>query len=157
MFVYKSSLQVSVIEVVPLEGGGFLERKAHARLPSRKVTILDIHGSLFYAGAWTMERRLPRVEGLAGAVVVFRLHGHNEIGSTFIDVVERYSRDLYEHGGKLMIAGAGRRVMAQLRQTGVVDDLGPENVIEEGEVLEDAIYQAYEAGSRWIETSHSEK
>lgn len=151
LFVYKSSLQVRVIEVVPLPGGSFSERRAPTHLPSEKVTILDFHGSLFYAGAWTVERHLPRPEGSYRAVVVLRLHGHTEIGSTFVEVMERYSRALRESGGRLMVAGAGRHVMRQLERTGTIGGLGRENIFPEGEVLEDAIFAAFKTGQRWIE------
>jgi SulP family sulfate permease len=42
----KDAMDLSVVELVPAGGGRFAERPAPDSLPSDRVTILDVYGSL---------------------------------------------------------------------------------------------------------------
>ena len=45
----------------PSRTGSLEERPAPDRLTSHTVTLLDVYGSLFYAGARTLQAHLPEV------------------------------------------------------------------------------------------------
>ena len=65
-------------------------------LPAGEVVVLTPYGSLFFASATVFESQLP-VPGpeSGGSVVVLRLRGNEELGSTFIKTIIRY-HDLLE-------------------------------------------------------------
>jgi sulfate permease, SulP family len=59
----RGAKDLSVVELVPAGHGRFTEQPAPATLPSDQVTILDVYGSLLYAGARTLQARLPDPAG----------------------------------------------------------------------------------------------
>lgn len=67
---------------------------APGQLPSNQVILLSPKGSLFFAGATGFEEHLPAVENAEQPVVLLRLRGVDEIGSTFIRVLTRYAASL---------------------------------------------------------------
>jgi len=151
LHIYRASKQAEVKELVRHEDGSWEESPAPSHLLSDTVTVLDFHGSLFYGGAWTIERNLPETTGSHHPVVVFRLHGQSEIGSTFMGVIERYAKRLKACGGKLMLAGVSEDFIGQLRRTKTIDIIGQENVFPVGRRLQGGINEAESSGRRWIE------
>ena len=62
--------------------------------------MLDVYGSLFYAGSRTLQAHLPDPTGSSRRVVL-RLRGRTTLGATFFTVVCRYA-----HGSKPTVAGS---------------------------------------------------
>jgi sulfate permease, SulP family len=105
------------------------EEPAPTVLPRGEVVVLAAYGSLFFASAQVVESQLPEVrEKSRGAVVVLRLRGKEDLGSTFIQVMVRYRAALSADGCHLLLAGVGESVMHQLDRTGALEGLGAENV-----------------------------
>lgn len=120
-----------------------------AQVPGGEVVVLTAYGSLFFASAQVVEAQLPLVdESSRGAVVVLRLRGKEDLGSTFIRAMVRYHEDLESAGSHLVLAGVGDRVMKQLDRTGALATLGVANVIPAeasvGKSLSSAIDRANE-------------
>src|SRR4029079_14542678 len=85
LYLNQASTDVSIVELV--EHDGLVEeRKPEPRLQSERPTVLDIHGSIFYAGARTFARLLPAPEDAIRPLVIIRLRGRTKVGATFIDV-----------------------------------------------------------------------
>jgi SulP family sulfate permease len=63
----QEAMDLAVVELIPLDDGRFEERPPPAVLTSQHVTILDVYGSLPYAGARTLQAHLPRPGHSAGA------------------------------------------------------------------------------------------
>lgn len=118
LYVASSASDVAVRALLLRGDGRFAEAEPPARLPSGEVTVLDVYGSLFFAGAHTLREALPSPQGASRPVVVLRLHGRTRVGSTLIDVLDRYADDLREVGGRLYLSGVHADVAAQLRRTG---------------------------------------
>lgn len=98
-------------------------------LPAGEVVVLTAYGSLFFASAAVFESQLPAVTPTAtGSVVVLRLRGKEELGSTFIRTITRYHDSLAAVGSHLILTGLNERLLAQLRNTGALDRLGADNV-----------------------------
>ena len=90
-----------------LQAEGFpLEQQSPKRLPSNRLTVLQVYGSLFFAAAKNMEEMLPEVGDATRAVVAISLRGKSEIGSTFVTVLQRYAAGA---AGSQKQADAGRR------------------------------------------------
>jgi SulP family sulfate permease len=79
-------------------------------------------------GAAEFEEDLPAVENTERVVVLLRLRDRNEIGSTFIRVLERYASDLEAIQGNLVLSGVSEHIYHQLQKTDLVDQLGQENI-----------------------------
>ena len=128
VFAYRESESTTIVEILSPEGGVPIEQPAPAVLPSNKVTLLYVYGSLFFAGARNLEEDLPQVDQTEHAVVMLSLRGHIELGSTFIVVLERYAKALQAHGNRLMLIGVSPAVYDQLKETDCLKVLGAENV-----------------------------
>jgi SulP family sulfate permease len=127
LYLFASSTDIAIVERVQLADGGFEEREPPETLPSHTVTLLDIYGSLYFAGARTFEQELPSPLGSEQAMVVLRLRGRTKVGATFVDVLARYAQRLGESGGRLYLSGVSEHVQQQLLRTG---KLGPAGSVE---------------------------
>lgn len=154
LFVFQQSNKVTVTRwrfdddsPYPVEG------PPPAALPGGEVVVLAAYGSLFFASAQVVESQLPRpVQGSRGSVVVLRLRGKEDLGSTFIHAVLRYRDVLDGAGCALVLAGVGDRVLGQLSRTGALEVLGADNVFvatdRVGESLAAALARAGELRQR---------
>ena len=113
----QSALDLKVVELVPDDDGHFSERAAPTRLTSRGVVLLDVYGSLHYAGARTLQQHLPDPTGTEGAAVVLRMRGRSTLGATFITVVTTYAAQLDQVGARLYLSGVDPVLVAQLERT----------------------------------------
>ncbi|HET7553280.1 MAG TPA: SulP family inorganic anion transporter [Gemmatimonadaceae bacterium] len=112
---------VKVYEVIQLGDGRFAQSDPPARLRSDQVTVLEVVGSLFFAGARTLGEALPSPVGATRPAVVLRLRGRTNVGSTLIEVIDDYADGLAEVGGRLYLSGVDERLAAQLRRAGKLD------------------------------------
>jgi sulfate permease, SulP family len=110
----KEALDLAVVELVPRLDGRFDERPAPARLRSRDVTLIDVYGSLYYAGSRTLQVKLPDPAGAESPVVVLRLRGRTALGATAFVVLAAYADRLQEVGGRLFLSGVDPGLFRQL-------------------------------------------
>ncbi|MGW8251305.1 MAG: STAS domain-containing protein, partial [Anaerolineales bacterium] len=150
MHIYRSAEKVDIVEIVPLGDGRYEERPAPKQLPSNQVVLLSPIGSLFFAGVAEFEEDLPALENTEKAVVLLRLRGREEIGSTFIRVIGRYASNLKSKRGKLVLVGVSEPVYHQLDKTGLLDELGQANIYRATSILGDASMEAYQDASEWL-------
>jgi SulP family sulfate permease len=123
-----------------------------AVVPAREVVVLQPYGSLFFASAPVFEAALPEVGPESRrSVVVLRLRGHTDLGTTFIDVLARYAADLDSAGSRLVIASADPRVVRQLAVGGVTAIVGQDGVIVADDRVGAAVARAIAEGEAWIE------
>jgi SulP family sulfate permease len=145
------SNKVVVTEWVLQPEGFPLEQPPPKQLPSHRLTVLHVYGSLFFAAAKSMEELLPAIGNASRAVVAINLRGHSEIGSTFMTVLQRYAMALQDHDSKLMLVGVDAAVRDQLAKTGVLAILGEENVFIATPQIGVALNQAVAAANAWID------
>lgn len=147
----REAMDLRVVELVAREGGGrVVERDPPSDLPSNAVTTLDVYGSLLYAGARTLQARLPGIAGSEGAAVVLRLRGRTSLGATFYQVVGDYSRRLEAADGRLYLSGLSPAVLRQLAETGAVDLAGPVRAFQATEVLGASTAAAAQEAQAWL-------
>jgi SulP family sulfate permease len=149
LFVSSSSTDVRVYELVQQPNGTFREASPPEQLPSRQVIVLDIVGSLFFAGARTLEQRLPAVANAESPVVVLRLRGHVRVGATFLSVIDKYSDQLAAAGGRLYLSGVDEVVYGQIQRSHQLDLSGPVNVFTASEMRGESSHQAYADAMAW--------
>ena len=149
-YIYLSSLDVHVRQVV-LDGEGLpRETQAPAVLSSEAVTVLDIYGSLFFAAAPKIRASLPTVSEAHCPVVVLRLRGRGTLHSATIALLRDYAEECAACGGRLYFAGVGPQMEEQLRRTGVLDLLGPDAVVAATDELYGACATAQQRGRTWL-------
>ena len=155
LYVFRSAESVRVEQIVKLEDGHYTETSPPAQIPDHEIIVLQPIGSLFFAGAAKFEDELPAVGQARGAVVILRLRDRDEVGSTFIRVIERYTRSLQANDCKLILAGISERVREQLEDTNLLDLIGVENVYLSQHDFGVSVEMAMEAAQRWIEVNRS--
>jgi len=128
MFIYQSAEAVQIKRVVPQPDGTFIDDDVPDVLPSGEIVALLPVGSLFFAGAAEFEEHLPDVGDAHRTVVIIGLRDRDEIGSTFVRIIERYAKQLDITGNKLMLAGMNERIIEQLDKTELMDLLGQEDI-----------------------------
>ena len=144
----QEAMDLAVVELIPRDDGRFEERKPPAVLTSFHVTVLDVYGSLLYAGARTLQARLPAPGDARSPVVVLRLRRRTSLGSTFVKVVADYADQLVDSGGRLYLSGLDPSLTEQLHRTGHVD--GPVRAFEATPVVGESTQAAYLDAEAWL-------
>jgi SulP family sulfate permease len=136
--------------------GHVLETDPPPTLPANEVVALQPYGSLFFAAAPVFETALPTVtDASRNSVVILRLRGRSDLGTTFMDVLLRYAQSLVAVGSKLMVVSTNERIDEQLALTGIADVIGPENILRGTERLGATVRRAYEGAMAWVEAGRA--
>ena len=151
----REALDLKVVELALQANGRFVERPAPESLVGREVTLLDVYGSLYYAGARTLASLLPSPQGASAPVVVLRLRGRTALGVTSYKILTTYAAALDVVGGRLLLSGVAPDLLAQLRRAEHADSEGLEVYAQTG-VIGESSAAAYEAGRAWRE-AHAEE
>ena len=83
-------------------------------------------------------------------MVILRLRGRSDLGTTFMDVLYRYAVALDGVGSKLVIVSANERIQEQLAVTGITDVIGTANVYPGDERIGAAVHLAYDDAVAWV-------
>ena len=103
-----------------------------------------------FASARTIQDLLPKADQAQRAVVILRLRGRSRIGSTFLQVLERYAAKLQAKGGKLVLSGVSAHVLAQLARTETFETIPQEDIFLATEALARSTRQAMAAAKQWL-------
>jgi sulfate permease, SulP family len=152
MQLNQEAIDLRVVELTPRDDGSFVEGPARPRLESRQVVLLDVYGSLFYAGARTLQARLPDPTKAQSPAVVLRLRGRVTLGATGFDVLRDYAERLAVTGGRLYLSGIDPKVLDQLRRNRTVDQVDGVTIFEASDVIGESSLDAYHAANRWLAT-----
>ena len=142
----RDAMDLTVVELIPLDDGRLAEAKPPAKLPGDRVTILDAYGSLLFAGSRTLQVLLPAPGN--HAVLVLRLRGRTSLGATFLKVICDYADHLAATGGRVYLSGLDTDVIDWLRGTGRVG--GPVQIAAATPVLGESTYGAYLDAATWL-------
>ncbi len=126
---------------------------AEADVPSKldgenPLIVLDVHGSLFFAGARSLEELLPAIGEVERPVVVLRLRGYTRAGVTLVDVLDRYADELAAAGGRLYLSGLGTSLLQQLSKALEFQDSKP-MLAGARPILGASTREVVEAARRW--------
>ena len=149
-YVYSSSKDVRVVALYRLPDGRWAEAEPPRMLPSNEVTVVDVYGSVFYAGVELVDSLLPSVGDAERPCVVVRLRGRSELGSTALQMIRRYHDQVSAAGGRLILAGVEKGLLVRLDSTGLRDELGRDNVLPKTDVVFQSTEAAIAAGEAWL-------
>jgi SulP family sulfate permease len=150
----QEAIDLAVVEVYFDDAGRPAERRAPAQLKSNHVTILAVYGSLYYAGARTLQARLPDPTGTDRPAVVLRLRGRTSLGATAYAVLEQYVKRLNEVGGTLTLTGLAPGVVNEIRRTRRFSLEGPVRLVPATEVLFESTEKGYQTAEAWLFSEH---
>lgn len=157
LYVIRQSNQVSIKQWSLDAEGNVIESEAPEVLGSHEVLVLQPYGSLFFAAAPVFEKELPTVTAAStGSVVVLRLRGRSDMGTTFLDVLARYGESLRNVASKLVIVSGDEQLNSQLNVTGVTAVVGSENVYTSDERVGATVRRAHAEAVAWVETNRPE-
>lgn len=146
----REASDLRLVRLVPTDDGRLLERPAPATLEGGEVTMFDVYGSLQFAGARTVQAKLPDPSGATRPAVVLRLRGRGKLGATGLIVLADYADRLGAVGGRLFLSGVGPELAEHLRRTGRVDVADAVTVIPAGPDVGGSTLQAYRIAERWL-------
>ncbi len=87
LYIFRSSADIDVVQLTRRSDGQLEEREPPDTLPGNAITVLDVYGNLFFAGASTLEEMLPQPGEERNPVVVLRMRGRTSFGATLIDLL----------------------------------------------------------------------
>lgn len=150
LHVVTASTDVVVKELVERPDGQLEERDPPMRLPGGKVTVLDIYGTVFFAGARTLERLLPRPGPERRPAVVLSLRGYPAIGATMVEVLSHYAEELRRVDGRLYLCGISGETMGRLVATGEFREFGPVRVYAATHTVWESMRRARADAEAWL-------
>lgn len=152
LYVYSSSENVKVVQLVRAENNHFREVDVPKSLPEHSITIISVHGHLYFAAVRQLEGCLPDPTTAHKTVVILRLRNNRYMGSTGIHLLERYAKQLRHHGGRLILSGVSPFVRDQLSRTRSLQFFGEDNIFLQSDTIFDATEHALEAAEMWLKT-----
>lgn len=153
LFMRHSYTAIRVVHVILRDDERLEEREPPDSLEDDEVTVLDVYGDLFYAGARTLEERLPSARGARRPVVVLRLRGRTAAGATLIDVLANYAHDLRRAEGRLYITGIRGEAFRRLVTDTKLDRSGVVHVCKATAVLGESTFEAVADARAWLTTA----
>ena len=143
-------MHVQVMALRPTGTDTYLEEPAPAELADNSVTVIYTRGSTYFAAARTIQELLPSAKEAKRAVVIIRMRGVDQVGTTMIAVAERYARELHANGGRLMLSGVHETVLEQLRRTETTDDIPEEAIYMATAVIGESTRAAMAGAQEWL-------
>jgi SulP family sulfate permease len=129
-----------------------------AEVAPNKVLVLQPYGSLFFASAPVFEEKLPNVtEQTRNSVVILRLRGRSDLGSTFMDVLLKYATALRDQESDLMVVSEDENMHEQLTLAGIVGVAGAENIYTSDEWLGKTVKRAYQDAVARVEANAAQQ
>jgi len=151
LFVIKQSNRVTVRQWIVRDDGRLREVDAPTEVGPNEAIVLQPYGSLFFASASLFEEELPEVVATStNSVVIIRLRGKSDLGSTFMEVLARYASSLLEVNSRLVLVYADERVNDQLVASGVAELLGPDGMYTSDEWVGSTVKRAHDEAVVWI-------
>ena len=156
LYVVRQSNKITIMRWELDAEGQVIETAPPAVLEADVVVVLQPYGSLFFAAAPVFETLLPVVtDASRNSVVIVRLRGRTDLGTTFMDVLLRYAQSLAAVDSKLVVVSTNKQIDEQLGVSGVADVVGAENVIRGSERVGVTVRRAYNEAVEWVEQHQS--
>ncbi len=151
LYIINQSNEVVIKRRLIDDEGNVREVDTPSEVPANEVVVLQPYGSLFFASAPVFEEALPNVtDETRHAVVILRLRGRNDLGSTFMEVLYRYAEALRDADSKLVLVSASENIHEQLAATRVTSVVGTQNIYTSDEWVGRTIKRAHHDATEWI-------
>jgi SulP family sulfate permease len=88
----------------------------------------------------------------SGSVVILRLRGRTDLGTTFMDVLHRYAAALAAADSKLVLSSVSDHVLEQLRVAGVTDVIDADDLYPTDERVGATLTRVHHDALAWVES-----
>jgi SulP family sulfate permease len=151
LFVINQSTHLVTKRLIIHDDGRVEEVEPPDVVPAGEVVVLQPYGAIFFASVPELLEQMPSVaETSRHSVVILRMRGADDAGSTMIEMLDSYAGELGAVDSKLMVVTDNQRVIRQLRVTGITDLIGQENIYEGTVFVGEASRRAYADATAWI-------
>ena len=147
----RQSSQVKLVQLHLDRRGRMRESPPPAVLAPHEVVVLQPYGSLFFASAEAVERQLPELaETSRESVVILRLRGVDEVGMTVVEMLRRYVTAAGRLRSRVVLVVDSTRLVTELQVTGLLQDLGEENLYRGDQWVGRAVRRAHRDAAAWV-------
>jgi sulfate permease, SulP family len=147
----RQSSQVKLVQLHLDEHGRMRESTPPTILAPHEVVVLQPYGSLFFASAEAVERQLPELaETSRESVVILRLRGVDEVGMTVVEMLRRYVTAAGRLRSRVVLVVDSTRLVTELQVTGLLRDLGEDNLYRGDQWVGRAVRRAYRDAAAWV-------
>lgn len=151
LFVANQSTHLTTRRMVLRDGGRVEEIEPPVAVPPGEVVVLQPYGAIFFASVPQLMEQMPTVtDASRNSVVILRMRGADDAGSTMIDMLGSYAQALRAVGSKLMVVTDNERVIRQLRVTGITDIIGDTNLYQGTVFVGEAVRRAHADARDWV-------
>ena len=158
LFVAGQSSRLTTKRLVFHPDGRVEQVDPPATVPPNEVIVLQPYGALFFATAQNLSDQLPHVtDETWHAVVVVRLRGSDDAGSTVMDVMKSYATTLREHDSRFAIVTDSDRVARQLELTGAAEQMGRERIYRSTAFIGETTRRAHDDAAVWIDRQQEQE
>lgn len=155
LYIIRSSSAVKVKQRI-IKDGDFKEVDPPDEVGQNQVLLLQPYGGIFFASAAAFEDLLPDVTSETdNSVVILRLRGYDDLGSTFMDLLERYSEALSMAESRLILMSIRPRVMDQMVVTGLADVVGTDNLYPGDDWVGREMREAMADAETWVDENRT--
>jgi SulP family sulfate permease len=149
-FIRSSASSINLSYLVRDQHGQFVERVMPDHFSSGAVTVLRLHGYLFFAGIDAIEARLQRFLQARNAALVLSFAGYTSVGSNGLIFLERFAQQMVRAGNCFMLADVSNEIKREFERTGVMSGLKAENVFAARSNPGESIALAFEVAQNRI-------
>ena len=158
LFVIGQSSRLVTRRIELLDDGRMREVSPPDELGAGDVVILQPYGPIFFATASVLLDQMPEVtDASRRSVVILRIRGADEAGSTLLDTLSTYARSLREVDSRLKVVTDNERVIEQLEETGAIDAIGADGVYRGTDIVGDALRRAYADAVEWTTPARADE
>ena len=114
------------------------------------------YGSTSFASVDTLDKKMPSIEGVKNAVIIFAERGRTEANNTYLSWLRRFVNKLHRGGNELFLAEVEPSLKVQLKRTDLLELIGEENIFLKQPLIGESLSKAIKAGNEWIEKQTKE-
>lgn len=142
IYLYQSS-RVK-LGYLKLNGDGKFVKKGFSEIPRNtpQSAIVDVEGDLYFAAAEDLADEIHSIMNSEIEVLVLRLRRTRLVASTAIRILEGIQNKAELNGTTIVLSGVSEKTLTMLRDAGLADQIGGENIFPATEVPYHATRQA---------------
>jgi SulP family sulfate permease len=130
---------------------GVVHERERGQAFDPRVQIFGLEGEMFFGSVLAIDEHLDEIARRAGEVVVLRVKRIRNPDAVGLYELAQFVRKMHARGVRLLLAGARQDLMDGLRKTGLLDEIGEDQVFTEQALRGTSSVQAIRAAYTYLE------
>ena len=151
LYAFTLGNRFKLVRLAPGAANTWEEQPLPAVLPSNQATIVSLDGNAYFASVYSFDDLLPDYRSTQNAVLIFHLRDRIVTSLTGVKWLKTTARKIQASGNRLMLAGVDENQMAALKHTGLLAEIGSENIFIATPQIGAAMSAALRAAEQWID------